>query len=104
MRNGMKSGLQEKDQTGFINLEIINRNITFKVMQLCKITLGGIILREEFPGLNPGAFQWLKMTNIKKGSYKAKDTEKVHSLRQDGELGEVVNWRLSEEIISKRKE
>lgn len=53
----MKSGLQEKDQTGFINLEIINRNMAFKVMQLCKITLGGIILRDEFPGLNPGAFQ-----------------------------------------------
>lgn len=57
MRNWMKSGLQERDQTGFINLEIINRNMAFKVMQLCKIILGGIILREEFPGLNPGALQ-----------------------------------------------
>lgn len=51
-----KSGLQEKIQVGFINLEMINGEMAFKVMELCKTTLGGIIHRAEFAGLSPGAF------------------------------------------------
>lgn len=51
----------------------------FKVMELYKITLGGVLLQEGFPGLSWG-IPVAKDQKYEKGPYKAKDTEKVHSL------------------------
>lgn len=61
----------------------------FKVLELYEITLGGVLFQEGFPGLSWGILV-AKNLEYEKGPYKPKNTEKVHSLKQEGEPGEVV--------------
>lgn len=75
----MKSGVQEEGQVEFINLEIISGEMIFIAMGLYKITLEESYLQKSFqdrvldiPAARDQEYE---------EPYKAKDTDKVHSLK-----------------------